>query len=137
MCVCYQAGFVLHFATSTVPPFAMVLIAFPKLQAGSGNRPMSGESFVLLCSSDDCVVIDSRRYMTGTLQGYIKGSNWAESITSYIFDRHGGMLDMMGCLPTGLHILLAGRSLVSESVLLCDASLESAGQQEIPRSLQF
>jgi len=117
-----------------MPPFAMVLTAFPELHAGPVNRPMSGESFVLLCSSDDCVVIDPHRYMTGTLQGYIKGSNWAEAFASYIFDKHGGMLDMMGCLSTGLHILLAGRSVVPESVLLCDASSESAGQQELPQS---
>ena len=41
---------------------------------------------------------------------------------------------MTGCLSTGLHILLAGRSVVSESVLLCDAISESAGQQEFPQS---
>ena len=117
-----------------MPPFATVLTAFPELHAGPVIRPVSGESFVLLCSSDDCVVIDSHRYMTGTLHGYIKVSIWAESIASYIFDRHGGMLDMMGCLSTGLHILLAGRSVVPESVLLCDASSESAGQQELPQS---
>ena len=132
--VCATRQDFLHFATSTVPPFAMVLTAFPELHAGLANRPMSGESFVLLCSSDDCVLIDSHRYMTGTLQGYIKGSNWAEAIESYLFDKHGGMLDMMGCLSTGLHILLAGRSVVPESVLLCDASLESASQQELPQS---
>ena len=74
----------------------MVLTAFPGFHAGPANRRMSGESFVLLCSSDDCVVIDSHRYMIGTLQGYIKSSNWAEAIASYIFDKHGGMLDMMG-----------------------------------------
>ena len=92
MCVCATRQDFLHFATSTVPPFAMVLTAFPKLQAGPGNRPMSGESFVLLCSSDDCVVIDPHRYMTGTLHGYIKGSNWAEAFAAYIFDKHGGCL---------------------------------------------
>ena len=95
---------------------------------------MSGESFVLLCSGDGCVVIDSHRYMSGTLQGYIKGSNWAEYIASYIFDKHGGLLDMMGCLSTGLHILLAGRSLVPQAVLLCDSGSESSGQQALPQS---
>ena len=95
---------------------------------------MSGESFVLLCSSDDCVVIDPHRYMTGTLHGYIKGSNWAESFASYIFDKHGGMLDMMGCLSTGLHILLAGRSVIPESVSLRNANPEFAGRQEFPQS---
>ena len=113
-CVCATKHDFLHFATSTMPPFAMVLTAFPRLQDGLGNNgAMSGESFVLLCSSDDCVVIDSHRYMTGTLQDYIKGSHWAESIASCIFDKHGGMLDMMGCLSTGLHIRLSGRTLVS------------------------
>ena len=73
--------------------------------------------------------------MTGTLQGYIKASNWAEAIASYIFDKHGGMLDMMRFLSTGLHIPLVSRSVVPESLLLlCDASLESAGQQELPQS---
>ena len=91
-CVCVAKQDVLAVATSTVPPFAMVLTAFPELHAGPVNRPVSGESFVLLCSSDDCVVIDSHRYMTGTLQGYIKGSNWAESIASYIFEKMGACL---------------------------------------------
>ena len=50
---------------------------------------MTGESFVLLCSGDDCVVIDSHRHISGTLQGYIKGSNWAEAIASYFLKRMG------------------------------------------------
>ena len=102
-CVCAtrHAFFLFHFATSTVPPFAMVLTALPRLQDGLGNnRAMSGESFVLLCSRDDCVVNDPHRYMTGTLHRYIKGSNWAEAFAAYVFDKHGGMLDMMGCLST-------------------------------------
>jgi hypothetical protein len=42
-CVCATRQDVLHFAFSTVPPFAMVLTAFPELHAGPINRPMSGE----------------------------------------------------------------------------------------------
>ena len=75
VCVCVTRQDFLAVATSRVPPFAMVLTAFPKSYARSVIRSMSGESFVLLCSGDDCVVIDSHRYMSGTLQGYIKGSN--------------------------------------------------------------
>ena len=41
---------------------------------------------------------------------------------------------MMGCLSTGLHILLAGRSIVPEDVLLCDVDSECSGQQELPQS---
>ena len=60
---------------------------------------ITGDSFVVLCSEDDCVVIDSHRHnSSGTLKGYKKGVSSAEAIASFIFEPIFGLLAMMGCV---------------------------------------
>ena len=52
-----------------VRPFAMVVTAVPKTYVGTQSMTITGDSFVVLCSEDDCVVIDSHRHNTsGTLK---------------------------------------------------------------------
>ena len=51
-------------------PLAMVVTAVPKTYVGTQSMTITGDSFVVLCSEDDCVVIDSHRHNTsGTLKG--------------------------------------------------------------------
>ena len=48
-------------------PFAMVVTAVPKTYVGTQSMTITGDSFVVLCSEDDCVVIDSHRHNTSAL----------------------------------------------------------------------
>jgi hypothetical protein len=72
--------------------------------------------------------------MSGTLQGYIKGSSRVEAIASYIFEKDGGLLAMMGCTSTEFHVALARKSLAPEEVSPCDSDAASSDEEELLQS---
>ena len=91
-----------------VRPFAMVVTAVRKTDVGTHSTTILGDSFVVLSSEDDCVVIDSHRHNSfGTLKGYKRGASSAEAIASFVFEPSSGLLAMMGCAPTHLQVSVA------------------------------
>ena len=84
---------------------------------------------------DDCVVIDSHRHnSSGTLKGYKKGLHSAEAIASFIFEPNFGLLAMMWCLSTQLHVALAQPSSALQEAVHCDSDAESSEDGDVPRA---
>jgi hypothetical protein len=115
-----------------VRPFAMVVTAVPKTYVGTQSTTITGDSFVVLCSEDDCVVIDSHRHnSSGTLKGYKKGLHSAEAIASFIFEPIFGLLAMMGCVPTQLQVALAQPSLELQEAVHCDSDASVSDDEDV------
>jgi hypothetical protein len=104
-----------------VCPFAMVVTAIRKTDVGTHSTTILGDSFVVLSSEDECVVIDSHRHNSfGTLKGSRRGASSAEAIASFVFEPSFGLLAIMGCVPTHLQVSVARPSFdPQETVGIC------------------
>ena len=121
--VCMNKHELVDTLKTQVRPFAMVVTAVRKTDVGTHSTTILGDSFVVLCSDDDCVVIDSHRHnSSGTLKGYKRGASSAEAIASFVFEPSFGLLAMMGCVPTHLQVSVARPSFEPrEAVGICSA----------------
>ena len=117
------------------PPFAMVPTAVPNTYAGTQSMSTTGDSFVLLCSVDDCVVIDSHCHNSyGSLKGYKKGLHSAETIVSFICEPKVGLLAMMGCVSNQLHVVLAHPSPALQEAVHCESEGAVSEHEVFPRA---